>query len=164
MKRLLSFILIACVLICICGCKQETQKQQGSPFYYCVRELDFHPGSAALAVEYRADVPQNTLIQAIEIYLNGPLSPDLQSPFPEDLRLIGVYQEDETIYMTFSPELSQLSGLELTMVCGCVTLTVLSLTDAKQAEIRSVTGLLDGQRSIIMDKDTLLLLDSAANE
>ena len=74
---------------------------------------------------------------------------------------MGISQENGTVYVTLSPEITLLTGVDLTMACGCLTLTILSLTEAQQVQIRSVSGLLDGQRSITMDKNTLLLLDGA---
>lgn len=164
MKQLLSLILVISLLVCLYGCRQEPEAPKGTLFYYRVKEPSYNTDSTALSAEYRPDAVQDTLNRAIELYLAGPVSPDLRSPFPENLRLIGVDQKGGTVYLTFSRELAQLSGLDLTIVCGCITMTVLELTDAAQAEIRSVTGLLDGQRSILMDKNSLLLLDAAQEE
>ena len=162
MKKLLSALLSICLIMCLFGCHQESDTPQGTPFYYCKKDPSYQEDSTALTAEYRTDALDQSFNEVMEIYLQGPQSAALYSPFPDDLRLIGVHQENGVIYLTFSRELSQLSGLSLTMACSCITLTALTLTGANQAEIRCVTGLLDGQRSIIMDKDTLLLLDTAS--
>ena len=164
MKQFCSFTLILAMLVCAVGCHQESSEPEEIAFYYCVSQPDYSIGSTALAPEYRGGVPQDSLHQTLELYLSGPLSSDLQSPFPQDLKLVGVNQNGSTIQLTFSPELATLTGLDLTIACGCLTLTTLALTSAQQVEIRTVSGLLDGQRTITMDKNTLLLLDTAQDE
>lgn len=162
MKRFFSLTLMIVLLVCIAGCRQESPESQGTAFYYCVAKPDYSTGSTAISEEYRSGVPEDSLLQALELYLAGPLSSGLQSPFPENLKLVDVYQEGSTVFLTFSRELAALTGLDLTVACGCLTLTTLALTDAQQVEIRTAAGLLDGQRAITMDKNTLLLVDSAA--
>ena len=160
MKRFLSTILILSFLLCTTSCYQEETEPKGIAFYYCVSQRDYTSGSTVLSAEHRADVPEDSLPQALELYLSGPLSPDLLSPFPQNLKILGAYQEGKTVYLTLSTELAGLSGIDLTIACGCLTLTTLAIANAEQVEIRTVSGLLDGQRTIIMDKNTLLLLDT----
>lgn len=161
MKQFLSFILTLGLLFSMAACHQDAAEPQGAALYYRLAESDYSTGSAALSAEYRTDVPRDSLTQALKMYLNGPKSSDLQSPFPEGMKLIGAYQEGSTVYLTLSRELSDMTGLELTIACGCLTLTTLALTDAEQVQIQAVSGLLDGQGAITMDKNTLLLLDTA---
>lgn len=160
MKRFLSLTL-ALGLLCLAGCRQEAPESQGTAFYYCVAQREYTTGSTALSAEYRSGVPRDALTEALDLYLAGPVSSELRSPFPEGLKMVGAYQEGSTVYLTLSPELTDLTGLELTLACGCLTLTTLALTGAEQVQIRAVSGLLDGQRAITMDKNTLLLLDTA---
>ena len=161
MKRFLSAALILGFLLSMSACYREDTQPQGIPFYYCVTQPDYTTGSTVLSAEHRSDVPENSLLQALELYLAGPKSAELQSPFPQNLKLVNAYQEGSTVYLTLSPELAALDGLDLTMACGCLTLTTLALSGAQQVEICAVSGLLDGQRTITMDKNTLLLLDAA---
>lgn len=164
MKRLISWMLILVFLFGLIGCGEQTQEPQGIAFYYCLAEPDYNAGNAALTAEYRTGVAQEELSQALELYLKGPLSSEFQSPFPQDLRLVVVYQDNSTVYLTFSGELATLTGLDLTIACSCLTLTTLAITGAEQVEIRTVAGLLDGQRAIRMNKNTLLLLDTVQEE
>lgn len=160
MKKILSFVLICTTLTFVIGCQQTPEAPHGIAFYYCVTASDYNVGSTSLVAEHRVDVPSDSLLDAMTIYLKGPLSEDLQAPFPSGLSLVGVYQNNKTVYLTFSRELAYLTGLDLTIACACVTLTALDISGADQVEIRTVAGLLDGQRAIIMDKNTLLLLDT----
>ncbi len=161
MKQILSFTLAFLLLVSMAGCREDVREPQGTPFYYCLAQLDYTSETSAISAEYRTALPKDSLEEILAVYLTGPLSEDLLSPFPADLKLVGSSQEGDTVYLTFSPELCDLSGLDLTIACSCLTLTTLALTDAQQVEIRTVTGLLDGQRAIIMDKNTILLQDTA---
>ena len=98
----------------------------------------------------------------MQLYLAGPDNVELVSPFPNGLRLIRHHQEGETLYLLFSEELAQLSNLSLSMACGCITMTCLTLTDATQVTIEANESLLDGQKSITMERDSLILSDHAA--
>ena len=164
MKQVFSFIMIIALLLFTAGCKQESQTPQGAAFYYCVTTSDYNVGSCALTAEHRADTTDGSLQEVITKYLAGPLSPELESPFPQELKVVGAYQNGQTVYLTFSRELATMTGLDLTIACACMTLTVLSITNAEGVEIRTVAGLLDGQRAIIMDKNTLLLQDTVQEE
>ena len=164
MKAILACILILCLIIGTLCFKGHLQQSKERAFYYCNMAMDYSGDNPSVLAENRADAPDGSLQEILELYLSGPLSQNLRSPFPAHLKLIGVSQTGETIYLTFSRELATLTGLDLTMACCCITLTTLALTDAQQVEIRTVTDLLDGQRSITMRKDTLLLLDNTNEE
>lgn len=161
MKRFLSLLLCCSLLFCAAGCRQQADEIDGTPFYYCAKTASYSADGMALDAEYRMDVPVDSLTSALDLYLQGPLSQELLSPFPQGIRLVGLYQNGSTVFLTFSRELATLSGLDLTMACSCITLTALALTDAQEVEIRVVSGLLNGQRSIVMNKNTILLQDTA---
>ncbi len=160
MKQILASILALALLLCLIGCRKEPQ-QAGIPFYYCAAQPSYSTGSTAISPEYRRGVPQDSLFLALEVYLGGPASEELRSPFPEGLTLAAATQQGSTVYLTLSRELADLTDLELTIACGCLSLTAMALTQAERVEISAVSGLLNGQRSIVMDKNTLLLQDVA---
>ncbi len=162
MKKILCFLLILAALFSA-GCSSQQPQPTGTPFYYCAATPDYSSGSTAIIQEYRDDVPSDSLMAALELYLAGPQSGDLLSPFPDGMQILSATQEGNTVYLTVSMELTTLTGLELTIACGCLTMTSLALTDAQQVQISPIYGLLDGQRTIIMNKNTILLTDSSKN-
>ena len=158
-RSLCCFLIIATLFLTACSNQQS--QPIGTPFYYCAVQADYSSGSTAILEEYRQDVPSDSLIAALELYVNGPQSPDLASPFPDGMQVISATQEGDTVYLTVSMELTTLTGLDLTMACGCLTMTSLALTDAQQVQISPIYGLLDGQHTITMNKNTLLLHDDS---
>lgn len=159
MKKSLCYIIVLMLLLAA-GCSSQGEPD-GTPFYYCVTNPSYKQDSTAIDKEYRDEIPTDSLTAALEVYLAGPESSNLVSPFPEGLKVLSANQEGSILYLTVSMEMTALSGLNLTMACGCLTLTCLALTDAEQVQISSIYGLLDGQRTIIMDENTLLLLDNS---
>lgn len=161
MKRSFCCLLCcACLLLCIgCG-KNSADSETGTAFFYPQAQLSYQPGSAAIGSELRSLENHGTWAQVLNIYFAGPQSEHLSSPFPAGLETRKTTIENGTLYITVSAHLAQLTGLELTMACSCLTLTCLELTGADTVVISAEDSLLDGQKTITMDKNTLLLLDS----
>ena len=155
MKRFTLFLLCLCLLP-IWGCSSH-DAPKGVAFYYCASLPAYTVDSSAITPEYRAEISDGTLLELLDLYLKGPISADLTSPFPEGLQIVSAIVKGDTVQVVVSLEMAALTGLDLTIACSCLTLTCLAYTEAEQVEIRPVYGLLDGQRMIIMNKDTILL-------
>ncbi len=154
-------LLLCCLSLLLCfGCAEEVPEVPvGSLFYYPAAQLVYQPGSRAIDSEARVMPEQADLTQMLNIYFLGPEAEHLLSPFPAGLRIVKTAIVDKTAYITVSDHLTELSGLALTMACGCLTLTTLELTGAENVVINAQDALLDGQKSITMDKNNLLLTD-----
>ena len=150
------------ILLLLSSCSHSTAYEKPVTFYYCSAVFQYESGDSAIIAETREGADRSTLEEIMQLYLAGPDSQDLVSPFPSGLRLISYHQEDETLYLLFSEELSQLTNLSLSMACGCITMTCLTLTDATRITIEADDSLLDGQKSITMGRDSLILSDHAA--
>lgn len=159
-------LLLCCVSLLLCfGCTEKSpEPQDGIVFYYPQAQLSFQPGSTIIGTETRALTDQETWAQVLSIYFLGPDAEHLLSPFPAGLAVIKTSMENKTVYITVSDHLAELTGLELTMACSCLSLTALALTGAETVVINAEDALLDGQKSITMDKNTLLLLDNWQEE
>ena len=160
MKRFVILLLLAVNIFYLSGCQKEAPTPQGSAFYYCATDISFGMDNTTILAEYRQSPAQDTLQQMLTKYFAGPSSADLRSPFPVGLKLVAVEQDGQTVYITVSDALASLSGLDLTLACACITLTCLDFTGADQVMIYAQDALLDGQKTITMDRKTLLLLDT----
>ena len=150
------------ILLLLSGCSHSTAYEKPVTLYYCSAVFQYESGDSAIVAEIRESAGCSTLEEIMQLYLAGPDNVELVSPFPNGLRLISHHQEGETLYLLFSEELSQLSNLSLSMACGCITMTCLTLTDATQVTIEANESLLDGHKSITMEQDSLILSDHAA--
>lgn len=160
MKKLFVIILSVLLLVGICGCEKETPQPEGIAFYYCVSELSFGIYDSTIAAEYRQGIAKDNWAAILDVYLQGPKAEGLRSPFPVGLKTVATTMEQNTAYITVTEELASLSGLELTLACASLAMTCLELTGAETIVISADGALLDGQKSITMDANTLLLLDT----
>ena len=165
MKRIICMVLCLMLLAACVGCQKEGQPGGNSiAFYYPNAQLSYQASSAAITPEYRTFHQWENWAQVLNIYLGGPETMGYDTPFPAGLRVVKTVMENDTVYVTVSQELTSLTGLELTIACSCLAMTTLELTGAKTVVLRATDGLLGGQKSMTMDKNTLLLLDTAQEE
>lgn len=161
MKKSIAILLAVMLCLGLWGCEQASSMENPVNFYYLTADLSYKIDSTAIRSETREGAEMGSLEHILSIYLAGPESETLRSPFPEKLDLVQVQQDGTTVFITVSAELARLSGLELVMACGCISMTCLELTDAEKVSISAADALLNGQGSIIMDKNSLLLLDES---
>ena len=152
MKRIVSFILCLLIWFCMAGCNQA----QKVSFYYPRTEIQYGISDGVIAAEARelSDSEYN-LEYILKLYLEGPVSQDLHTPFPAGTALISVSIEEGQLTLTLSESFQQLENLEYTMACTCIASTCLSLTDAKSVTI------LSGDSMITLTQDTVSLWDES---
>ena len=85
----------------------------------------------------------------------------IRSPFPAGLSLLNYQVEGNTVYLNLSYHLATLTNMDLTIACSCIAMTCLELTGAELVSIEADGQLLDGQKSILLHKNTTLLTDSS---
>ena len=161
MKKLI-WILFAVIML-LSACAKPPLYQNTVDFYYCVSELQYSAQSSSIASESRECQHLNTNEDIIRLYLLGPQNSSLRSPFPNDIQLLSMHQNESTIYLLLSTEFSNLNNLELTLSSSCLALTVLQLTGAEKVCISAQGALLNGQQAITMTRESLLLSDTTMN-
>ena len=160
MKKLVCLILCVLALLLCFGCTaDEAEPQGGISFYYPMTELSFQPDSSCFASE-RRQVDSISWVQTLNIYIAGPESEQMRSPFPAALLIKQVTVEDNTVHLTVSNHLASLTGLDLTLACSCLCMTATELTGTEEAVISAEDALLDGQKSISMSKNNILLANA----
>ena len=154
-----ALLLALIILSSFTGCGRSEQYEVPLSFYYLSAQLDYGADSAAIKPQLREGKGFSSPETILQLYFAGPLGEDFKTPFPAGLRLVSTAQEADTLYLTVSDELSQLSGLDLTLACCCITLTCLDITDVESVCIQAETATLGGEKTITMNRDCLLLLD-----
>ena len=161
MKRILCILLAAVILTSICGCRnREDNIKDPVSFYYC-RELDkvtYGADDSVVAREIR-DSSGMEDAELLALYLRGPQTEGLNRTFPKGVALISFAVEDGTAVIVLSDFFSALTGIDLTLACACLVLTVNALTGTDAITVTTETTLLDGNRSISMTVEDVLLLD-----
>lgn len=158
MKRIIFFFLAITLVLSFCGCKGKPDSiEQPASFYY----LEANAEKNVFAAEIRETKQFSNDLQAIaDDYFSGPTGDAYVNVFPADLHTVSVEIQDAKLILTVSDELSLLSGLDLSIACACMGMTLLEITECTQIEILTQTQPLDGKSSILLTLDDLYLLDT----
>ncbi len=163
MRRNIAMFLIFTLIIGLFGCKGSTDKDLIVPvaFYYCNDLESKEDFSNIFVKELReGDGYQNDKLALLNQYVAGPDSENLTNPFPSDLVVLSVETNRDTTRILLDEQIAKLSGLELTLACTCLSLTLFDLYPCSSVEISANNSLLDGQESILITNDTLIFSDN----
>lgn len=167
MKRCIILFLILLNLFSFAGCKQKkTDFVEPVVFYYCSDITDNNISDASF---HNVFVPEthegagfsNDAVGLLSLYLNGPLAQDLVSPFPSGMTVIAVQTNNEKTTIILSDEFAELTGLDLTIACTCLAMTVFQWNECDFVEISAESVLLDKQSSITIEREKLVFSDNA---
>lgn len=159
MKRLICMLLITALLAVFPGCSEADGDSVS--FYYLRTELSYSTEDGVIAPEARAiSGSREDLNYLLRLYLEGPLTDMMTSPFPVGTQLISVEQEDSSLLLELSGEFAALEGIDLTMAGACLASTCFALTDAEAVQITAGTP--EDNISITLTRNSLTLLDDSA--
>lgn len=147
------------VMLLLYGCASPAAgSDQQVTFYYVQSEIDFQGQNGVIAPEIREiSNRSDDLSYLLSLYLQGPQSDTLRSPFPENLTLVQIRQEEAYLEVVVSHRLSNLTGIELTLACSCLAKTCMDLSGAQEVRISAQEQLLDGASYITITADSILL-------
>lgn len=156
MKRLIYLLLM---MFFLAGCINPTTPSSVT-FYYPRADFEYNSSDGILAPEVRSHGGNTSTAYLLDQYLDGPLGEKLVNPFPADASLISVHTVDNTVFITVSDTMAQLSGAPLILACACLGRTGMELSGTNQAHIQCKSLLLDGKTSIIVNEETIFYSDS----
>lgn len=162
MKRIFPAVLAFILAIYCTGCEvEEVEYHSPVTFYYCTEELNYVSDSSIIQVEERTvNCPPNDYKSIIQLYLAGPKERGLYCPFPKDLTVTELLVDGETTYITFSTNLSYLTGVDLTLACICIANTCFGLTHTQNVDISAEHALLDNAPSISISYGNTITSDT----
>ncbi len=158
MKRLLCLFLIAFTL---CGCT-EHKNAHSVPvkFYYLSRDPQDPSRSGLIKSQTREGYGYSgDLYRLLELYIAGPETATMSSPFPTGTRIESVNAEGSEAYITFNSIYTLLSGYQLTVANVCLAQTLFDNTELHTVHIRVMDTELDGREQITIHKDQLVYSD-----
>ena len=160
-KRIICLALLFSLCLSLPACHQQEEKiQVPVNFYYPRTDTNFGTADSLISpitAEGRnfTDDP----IGLLNFYLQGQTGDNRRSPFPADTQILSMEQINGIVRITLSSHFATLTGLELTIACACLTLTVLDLTGGNSLRISVPGTTLNGAEYIRMDRNCLNLLD-----
>ncbi len=164
MKRWTSLLLIFAFLLAASGCSRNAAPPTTPvTFYYPAVETVYDGKTAVIHPEIRDGAGYEADTEGLlALYLQGPASETLRSPFPSQVTLIRYSTTSNTANVVLSSEFAQLSGIDLTLACTCIANTLFDLTQLERLQIFATNSQLDGQTSIILARDDIYYLDTVA--
>lgn len=166
MKKTYYLFLILSLLISLWGCSANRQKPEGSvTFYYQRSNINPEESNSAIATDSRV-LPDNANdnISILNTYLQGPVTDPLHKIFPTGITLVSLDLTNENAVVILGGTYATLSGMEQTMFCACMTLTVCDLTGTKQVTIHRAQELPEGGNAITMRPEEIVLWDDCKIE
>lgn len=164
MKHKFCLILTIMTMVLLFGCKNNAEDFE-SPvhFYYKCNPISFFTNESVIDVEIREtkDYNKNTL-SILNAYMAGPISDQVISPFPTDARIEEIARKDSTFVLLLNSSFSELTGVDLSIACACITKTVASLTSCERVEIQIKDSASTSITTITMSADDIYTFDSAA--
>ena len=161
MKRIIPAFLILSLLLGLCGCKDHSGGEEIS-YYYPRAEYQYNSADSILAPEARETNGVYVAAELLQTYFQGPLDPLFTNPFPAKLKLVSIYNDSTTVYITVSDEMAKLSGAPLIIACASLGKTAMDMTGTTEANIQCQSLLLDGKKAIVINDETVLYLDNTS--
>lgn len=160
MKRLICFALAILFSMQLCSCKQEKEKiQKPVNFYYRNSETSYGSERGVISPQVAESEGIDNQIDILNKYLRGATDTSHVATFPASTKLLELTVIENTAYLKMNDALARLTGMELTVACACITLTVMDLTGVSNVNIRTSNEPLDGSESINMNLENVMLLD-----
>lgn len=162
MKKAILLFAVLALMLAFVGCNKKKNVDVIEPvtFYYC-NDLDSKADFANIFVsEIREGKDHiNDLTGLLNLLLTGPISENLENPFPKKLSVISTEIVDNTVKIKFNDHLGSQSGLRLTLITTCVSMTVFDAVPCNTILITAESSMIDEMEELIITKDQLIFTD-----
>lgn len=139
MKKTIHFLITACLLASLLtGCSIFHLGGMRHPVScYYPRATFTYEGhdSVLLAEQKEASGHDSDLQYLMRMYLQGPVSAELLSPFPAGTQLLDVQIEEQTMILSLSREFLRLENSDLTLAGACLIKTAQGFADVNSLRI-----------------------------
>lgn len=159
MRRCICLFCVILFLLPVCGCaRKDAAIVKPVNFYYKTDPANYR--EKAISPEVReSNGYTDDLKRLLQLYIDGPISKTLINPFPENILVESITVNNTTVDLQLNSPFAQLSDMEMTTACACLTMTVLELTERH----RLIITVLDHACNILyttsMTRDHILLSD-----
>ena len=165
MKRTICLLLFLSLLLCLPACAHHVDAPKEPVQFYYPRYTDQFQYSAPDGVithELReAAGYSDRYSYLLNLYLRGPVSQGLRDPYPVGTSVISLETVADSAELILTDSFAQLSGMELTVACACLTLTVHSLTGTETLTITTQNKKLEPDGKIVMKLSDILFMDNS---
>ena len=170
MKKL-ALLLAALLLLSACTIIRDNVPQNRYVFYYLTDGGSDNLNESKIDSEIRY-IEANSPLTVLEVYLQGPESGALTSPFPPMTKILSYAKTDNVAKLRMSAGFFELTGADKTLAEACLTMTAAELSGASEIQLVGVEGevsyrdtemyLLKEESDVVSD-DTVTLYFADAN-
>ena len=154
MRKVFCFFLSLVLLVGFCGCKRSEDVR----YYYPRVEVQYGIPDGVIASEVRNMNREDfDLTYLLKLYLEGPVSQELYSPFPKGTALESISYAGGQLFIVLSEPFATLGNLDYTIACTCIASTCFELTNANTVTIKT-------QHTSITLTPSLLVLEDTVTE
>ena len=151
MKKTFCLFLAMLLLLGTCGCRQTDEIH----FYYPRVDVRYDISDGVITYESR-DISRDSvdLSYMLKLYLEGPISQELYSPFPQGTALESISYAGKQLFILMNESYATLDNVDYTIACICIASTCFALTDAASVTIKTT------YTSITLTPDMMVLDDT----
>ena len=166
MKRIIALTLYAAMLLCLFGCASRIDEPAEPVRFFYPRPTDsisFVQTDGAITHEVRESAGHTgDHAYLLNLYVLGPSAEGLRNPFPSGTKVMFFEVRNGIAEIVLSESFARLSGMDLTVACACLTLTIHQLTGAQTVSIGVAGQQQDGQNRVTMQVEDILRNDTSA--
>ena len=167
MKRFTCLILALLLALSAtaCSARKPAAKVPVDYYYpYPMDEIAYNGQPTIMDSEQRESLGhEGDWVYLLNEYFKGPVSDELVSPFPARLTVVSLEIIGDMVSLELSNPLGQLTGIDLTVACSCISQTCLGMIpEINKVQISAADTLLEGSKWVIMTRDSMMLLDDSA--
>ena len=165
MKRTGCLFLAALLFCCAAGCHYSDSGDILEPVEFCYPRHSDHFIYGGQDGIWGSEIREasghiDDLNYLLSMYMRGPQSDHLRSPFPAQCRIQDIRYEDDTICLALTENFTNLENAELTIACASLAKTCFSISDAERVQITAVSA--SKTIDITLDKTSFLPADDSA--
>lgn len=163
MKRIFCLILAISLLFLLPGCKDKEEPiLEPVNFYYRNAEISFDSSNGLISAQVTESAGYDRkFLDIINFYLKGPIQDHYNRTFPTGTQALSLEFIGANAQVVVTNDFARLSGIDLSIACACLSMTVMELTSSSSVTIRAESTTLGGNDSITMGIDNILLFDDS---
>lgn len=163
MKKLLCLLLVLAVLLS--GCMHGGQKHNLT-FYYRDAEDSYFSDLGVMSAEARVLYGNSAIEDVMELYMKGPVTSGLTSPFPKGVQLVRTVRTPRSVTLIMNDAFADLPEIAMRVAAGCAARTVWDYnSDFETLKIKTEHGKsLDGVEELVITPGDLVLSDRNADQ
>ena len=160
MKRFVCILCILASILACFGCSSAKKAIKKPVAFYYLTNPENYQANAITPEARESSNYDDDLLGLMQLYVSGPLSNQHINPFPKGTTVQNIILNNVTVEIVLNDSFAELSNVEMTSACACLTMTVLELTGRHRLII---TALDDSGETIFntsMTKEHILLSDT----